>query len=533
MGKTMVSIGQSDTTISRSIVRDTVRTLIENTGFDPGADIIFDDDTVDSPRMIKNIFDKCMSEGIRTHYKSYVFVEYTDKMTEEGGWVNSMRGNDQTPPLFNDPDIGVKVTPRYVEHEMILTLRFRSNSKVKLSHWINTLKVSDSINTHLGYVNIRYDYSFPYSYLDFIYDAWKMIDAHPSDTPDFKSYLKEHMRHDIQKRKNLNESHKEVIAVERQMNVEGTADDKMFYEERQIQRGIYEVSFEYRFRYRRVVAAELIFPAIIYNKFIDKDYVEYFHSNSRLRNDTLYTQPISFIDNKLQATEIDYYYMGDGGSRMVPWDDFFPAKPNEHIQTVSLFPIQIDETNTKLLFNIDDLTDRFLPKSVYDYIMAEKDHINKWNQSLVEVEVYSVGADERRIQVYMDNDYNFVTKESLDSRRRHYCRIGVKKDIPSIHPESLKRILSNKDIAIPLFQLYDDALVVTDSENEWTNKVGQIEKPGRDTSIPSMLLVAGDTITDYSFTRWARKLKGTNEWFKNLQPLRPRYVGRYNINVRR
>lgn len=533
MGKTMVSIGQTDSTITRSIMRDTVKTLVMQTGFDTDADVIFDDESVDSPRQIKNIFDGCFDKGIRTQYKSYVFVEYTDKMTEEGGWVNSMRGNDQTPPLFNDPAIGVRVTPRYVEHEANMTIRFRSNSKVKLNQWINALKATDSIKTHLGYVDVRYDYSFPYSFLDFIYDAWKMMDKHPSPTPDLKEYLTEHMRHDIQSRKNLNGTHSEVIAVERQMNVEGIADDKLFYETRQIQRGIYEVVLEYRFTYKRIVAAEMVFPALIYNEFIDAEYVHYFHTNSRLRNDSLYTKPISFIGNKLQNTEIDYYYMGDGGSRMVPWDDFFPTKPNENIQTVSLFPIKIDDDNPEKLFHIDDLTDDFMPSSVYNYIMQEKDHINKFNQSLVEVELYAIDEEERRIPVFMDADNNFVVNEDLDSRRRHYCRIGLKKDIPSIHPESLKRILNQKDLAIDLFELYDDGLEVTIDADEWQKRVGKIDRPGTDKSIPSLLLVVGDKITDYSFTRWVRKLKGTNEWFKNLRPTMPKYVGQYNISVRR
>lgn len=533
MGRAFITIDQTDITVTRAIMRDAARFLVENTGFDKSAKIIFDDESVDSPRQIKNTFDGCLnSEGIRTQYRSYVFVEYTDRTTEHG-WVNSMREGRRTPPLFDDPAIGVQMNSRYIEHEAEMTMRFRSNSKAKLDQWLNALRASDAIRTHLGYFDITYDYAVPTPFLDFIHDAWKAIDAHPSETPSLKEYLADHLRGDISKRSNLNDTFSAVVAIERQKNVEGVPEDAMFWNTRSIQRGIYEVSLTYRFRYDRIVGVELTYPAVIYNSFIPREYVQAFHSPLRLRNDFDYTQSLTFIDNKLQDYEINYYYLGDGGSRMVPWDDFFPANPMANTQTVSLFPVRIDDANTKNLFNINDLTEKFLPKAVLDYVLSEKEHINRHLQSLVQFELYSVGEDEKKIFVHLDDEYNVLSAEPLDSRRRHYVRIGLLKDIPSIHPESLKRILNKPDIAIELFKLYDASLEVTDSEDEWKTRVGTEMPQGRDMTIPSLLFRTSKAITDYSFTRWVRKLRGTNEWFINLRPTMPKYVGQYNINVRR
>ncbi|CAH0448072.1 hypothetical protein SM033_00248 [Vibrio phage vB_VpaM_sm033] len=533
MAKALIAVDQTDITISQSIMRDTVKSLIAQTGFDPAAKIIFNDDTVDSPRHIKNMFDKCTeTDGTRTQYMSYVFAEYTDRTTEDG-WAQSQRRRHLTRPLFEDKAIGVTVRPMYLEHEAKMTLRFRSNSRTKMTHWLNILKTTDVIKTHLGYIDISYDYQFPNEFLDFIVDAYDAMDDYPEPTPDLKTYLQEHFRSDIQKRKNLNGSAVDIVAFEVLKNVEGQADDQGFWNEQEIQNGIYEVTLNYTFRYERIVAVEMIFPAIIYNRFIKKEYVERFHHHFRLRNDDNYDRPITFIDGDLRSYEVNYYYIGDGGSRMVPWDDFFPEFPNPTTQTVSLFPFQVDLDNPRDVCNISDLSHDYVPEAIHKYINEQKDFINVINGSLVAFEVYSVGEDEEMIMVEIDDDYNIKTTRDMDGKRRHYMRVTLKKNIPSLHPDRLRYLLTMGQTAVDIFKLYDPTLETTTDAADWQRRVGFDMTPGRDKTIPSLLMMAGDNITDYSFTRWVRKLDSTDEWFVNLRPMMPKYVGQYNITASR
>lgn len=533
MGKAIIAVDQTDITISHSIVRDAVKDIVKQTGFDPEASLVFNDQTVDSPRHLKNMFDGCTQpDGTRTQYKSYVFIEYTDKTTEDG-WVQSQRARNLTRPLFNDPHTGIRIDPRYIQHEVKASIRFRSNSRVKLTHWLNMLRSTDAIRTHLGYVDISYDYALPPAFLDFIVDAWGNMDSHWTATPSLKDYLQEGFREDIQKRSNLDQSHTDIVAFEILKNTEGLADDALFWNEEEIAAGIYECTLEYTFRYERIVAMELTYPAVIYNKFIDKSYVEAFHHTFRLRNDENYDRPITFIDGDLRSYEVNYYYIGDGGTRMVPWDDWFPKFPRPDTQTVSIFPIQVDDDDPTNLFNLADIPEDYVPEAFMTYLKEESDYLNVFNGCLASIELYSVGEEEEMITTEIDSSGQVRSKRPMDSTRRNYVRFGLKKDIPSIHPERLKKLLNMGETAIGLFKLYDVTVTHTDDHLRWQREVGFDMSPGRDKTIPSLLLMTGDSISDYSFTRWVRKLNGTNEWFVNLRPMMPKYVGQYNMTASR
>jgi hypothetical protein len=532
MGKALVPVGQSDTTIVRRIVRDTVDQLIEKTNF-PDATLIFNDESVDSPRNLKNMFDGCYDDGgIRTQYKNYVFIEYEDVTTEQG-WINSLRTNKKTPSIFHDKEAGIDIYPHYLQHENTITMKFRCNDKSRMDAWLNGLRATDAIRLHLGYIDIGYDYNIPDIYLAFLYAAWENKSKLPGYDKDLKEYLNSWKSEAFQTRKNLNGTYTQAIAHEAQQNVEGQPEDAMFWNTREIQRGIYEVTLVYKFTYKRATALVMNFPALIYNRFIPSKFVKLLHSNFRLRDDYEYDRPIDFIDNDLRKHEIEYYYRGDGGSRMVPWDDWFPKEPVKETQTVTLFPVNVDLSNLHDVCNLNDVPDKYLPAGYKAYAASEWQTINLQGTGLLRIEMYEVGETENFNFIKVDQDLNMTTSRPMDPTKRNYLRIGLARDITDIHPDSLRRLLEKPDDAMQIFKLYDSTVELIDDASEWEERVGYDMEPGRDKSIPSLLLLSCDSITDYSFTRWARKLDDTAGWFVNLQSRRMRTVGQYNISARR
>lgn len=529
MGKCTIAVGQSDITIQRSVVREVVKQIIKNTGFDPAADLIFDD-TEDSPRQLKNAFDGCYTDGVRTNYKSYAFIEYDDNSTERG-WLESNRMKAELPSVFDDKESGIAIDALYVEHKVDMEIRFRCNDRSRLNQWINAVKVTDGLRLQLGIHSLRYDYSIPYVFLDFIHEAYDMKVSSGLYTKSLAEYTKECFADGIGKRSNLNDTHHEIIMNEIQHNVLGNAEDTLFWNTKSTGNGIYEVTLGYTFTYQRVTALTLHYPAIIYNQFIDQKYLDYFHRVINPENPEDFTKPINFIDGAVNTVKTDFYYLGDGGARMVPWDDFFPSKPYQHTQTVLLFPIQVDLNEPDLLFNLSDLTDEFVPPEVISYISAYPDYLNDATRSLLSIELYSVGEEETRLWTLVDADYNVRTKKTMNPRHRNYVRLSLNKTIIDLHPTILVELIKNKDIAFPMFKLYDANLEVTEDETFYRATIAHAKANGA--KRPSLLLQQGDALSRESVDQWLLVLKSSPGWFRNLVPKVNVQVGNYLIHASR
>lgn len=533
MGRAFIANSQTDITITRSIMRETVKGLMQRTGFPERADIIFDDDTVDGPRQLKNYFDGCYGEsGVRTNYRSYVFVEYTDNLSEMG-WINSRRVHPVHAPIYDDSSNGVVLTPEYREHEVNMSIRFRCNDKVKLSSWINMLKSTDSVKTHLGYIDIRYDYAIPDAFLDFINTSYEMQQLLPGEKETLKEHLHKRFKQGVIKRSNLDGKHVTIAVNEVQENVEGYPEDKQFYNTKQIQRGIYEVTLDYKFFYQKIIGTVLTYPALIHNQFIPEKYLSIFSDQFRLRNDADAVKPLTFLDGKLNDYEIDYYYKGDGGSRMVPWDDWFPSTPVEDTQTVNIIPICVSDTDYSDVYNLRDLGEEYLPKAIVDYAESCWSVIGDNKACLLSVTVFSVGDEETLIPGVVDKNLNVRTIEPMDPKKRNYVRIALNRSPTLLHPDRLAAFLENAEVALGILKLYDADLQATDSAPVYNRVMPASVEPGRHKYLPSLLLTDGTKIIPKSFAIWVKQQESTPDWFVSLNPGLSKTVGTYNITTGR
>jgi hypothetical protein len=533
MCKTTKPITQADITVARSIARETVKGIIRVTGFPSDAEIIFTDEQVDSPRNVKNLFDKCRdANGIRTRFQDFVFVEFEDRFTEEGV-ARHRPGNGPMPPVFLDPGLNIALEPIYAESEMTLTMRFRANDRSRLSHWVNALRLRHGLVDLLMTIGIRNDWSIPYRFVEFIYDAYKLREKVAPYNETFAEYCKQHFVKGMQLRSNLNQSHNEMIINEVQKHVRGWVDDKEFYNSREIQAGIYECTMTYKFRYQRIIANTLYYPPTIHNQFIAKEYADEFIHPWVKEVRKAYTRPWTYAGNVLLGHDETFFYLGDGGARTLEWDDWFPNVYDRNTQTVLITPFAVDPSDPEFVFHLDDLGDEYLPAVVKKFLRKNKDNLYEINKTLVKVELFSVSDTEKIMPVYIDVHDNIRTKSPVDLRSRNYVRISLVKDLAKLNPVFVRDLLNDPDF-LDLLQFYDPTLTTTDDSEYWDKIMPVKPKPDIMHKYPSILLLdSNGKISDRSFWYWLIKMDKTNSWFKNLRQNNTLTVGQANINVRK
>ncbi len=535
MGKVRIPIGQSEVTIGRSIARESVKEVMRKTGFDPKAKILFRD-RLGVPPSPKSMFKSCYTEGALTAYRNLVIVEYEENFTEAGLMKARYRSNDVL-PIFHDEELGIKLTPEYAESLMVVKMKFRGNSLAKLNAWINALRLTEGLQNLLYEVDARYDFSIPYPYLQFLHHAHDLREKDPilGYGDDLRTYLLTHFRQGIQTRKNAkngDDAHREVIFHEVHRNTTGRANEELFYNAKEIDSGIYEVDLELSFRYPKIIGLTMEYPAIIHNSFIDMAFPNAFHTRSQ--DDGQHLKPLSYIGGILNVPSKDYIYCGDGGSRLIEWDEWFPKDPIEATQTVSIFPISVDQNDLTGMFNVYDLDDSYLPAACKAYLAKYHDDFGKSRHGLVSIELYSVGAEEEIRYVNLDAALNATSRVDMDGRKRNYVRIGLFKDIALTNPVTLRKLLKDEAIMKPLMELYDPTVTFTDDITVWESRMPTEIVPGRNPRIPSLIYsTAENGIDDRSFTLWLKKLKATNEWFIGLNSNTAYQIAANNLTVKR
>lgn len=533
MGVVNIPVTTTDQTLSRAIVQDLCRSIIKKTGFPEHKTTIHITSGTSSKRSLKNAFDDCYQDGVRTKYGNFVFAEYEDNFTDTS-LMYSRIGPSYQKPIFVDPPLGVAMHPVYAESKLDFTLRFRVNDRSRLNHWVNSIRLKHQLTELVSEHNIRYDYSIPMIAMDFLCHVWDLRESQAGYGDDFIEYLMEHMSEGFQHRSNLNGSHKEPIINEMHMSKVAAVNDSAFYNEVEIDEGIFEVSMPITLFYQRIIAVKITYPATIHNRFISRDWIDRFLPREALVEHLGYDAPLRYSpQGYLKAQKTGFFNLGDGGSRPIEWDDFFPNYPNPNTQTVSLFPIAVDEDNPTYLFNLKELSDDHLPDGVIPYLEKYWEEHNENDKAVIQIELYSVGGEELRHWVFVDSELNLTTRHPMDIRKRNYVRIAILKDLAKATPIHSRQLLSDPEVFIPLLKIYDESLVVTDQHDVWDEAMPDDLDRGRIYDYPSLLMVVGGSITDDSYYWWLRKLKHINSWFRWLKPVNVKRVGVYGLTARR
>ncbi|AXH70848.1 hypothetical protein [Vibrio phage BONAISHI] len=535
MGLVTKAVAQTDITVLQSIARETVNTIIDRTGFPADSEIIFTDDFVDSKRNRLNLFSQCYDEkGIVTKYGNFVFVEVEDQFTEEG-LLRNRHGIRPHSAFFNDPKLGIRMFPIYCESEMKLNIRFRSNSKTFLTNWINALRIRESAIDILIRSHIRYDYAIPHRFIEFLYKAWEMREANHGYGQDFADYCNEHFGEGYMIRSNSAMQDHELIMNERQMHTRGWVDEKMFYNARTIEDGIYEVVMPYSFRYQKITGVTLDYPALVHNNFIPNEYAQEFLHPLIKELREKYTRPLTYAGEHLLGPDETFIYLGDGGARMIDWDPWFPENHIKEYQTVLIFPFAVDEADDTLVCNLNELPEEYLPAGIKEYIVKYKDNWYVPNSMLCRIEVHGVSDEEVPHRVYIDEDYNIRTRDSLNPRDRNYVRIGIQRDFARLNPVHTRALLKDPEIFVPLLRLYNPETIFTDNVDEFRDYMPKEPVLDDLQGLKPMIVSLPDNrgITDRSYLYWLRMQADTNEAFKNIRLTSSLGVATNNITVKR
>lgn len=529
MPKTLISIPQKGYTVSRAIVRGIAKDFITKTHLPPDTQIIFTEPQGGAKRD-KNWATICQKHGIKTEYNNFLFVSFTDRYTVNGAMLNRYNKNiSRHKPIYQDTDTGVMVTPFYAQKEYIIEFTVRLRDITRLRNWQSGIRMHDGFGPLVHQHHLYYDYSLPVMALHTLHTAALL--KHGDDVDAYKQHFKDKFVTGVKTRSNSSGSHTDLIVVESQTCRYGEAEDGEFYNNLELQGGIWECRFSYKVTADEVLGVSVYVPAIINNQIIPQDLIDYMKPQINNREQEGY-MPKGMLPPKALGTEtgsFHMYFKGDGGHRLFDWDDWFPLAPPPNTKTISILPCLVDTNDPHLLFDINDLTEEMLPKEALDYVMKYKDKRMAYRKSLVGMEFYVISSKgEERYGTFIHNN-RVKTHHVMNPMDRHYVRFYLHEELSTFDNRHMEEMMKDPDIFFPLLQLYDPTL-----EKDVGERIpdGINKKFTNSRTSANILHIPGNReVTSLSFTHWLRRYPHTSKVFKNMKyTFRPQVmIGRLGV----
>ena len=494
MPSVCLAITQSDITVTRLIVKNVVRDIIKRTGFPADAEIYIDEKQ--GGQKAKAGFNNPCNIAIRPEHRNYVFVTITERFTEESV-VLQREPYTVHKPVFNDKDLGVRIYPYYAQKEIELAIRFRTRDLTAMNNWIRVLRAQDGFHQMAKWHNLKYDYSLSDDLFKFIVDAHKMSETVEPRGKSLKEFIVEGFNGGLMIRKNLNGTQKQPIINEVQTGVTGFTMSDQVYNSSETEDGIYELPVPYKVRFKDIMATVLETPIIIHNQMIPSKYINGWFLNKDPEFKPFGYKPEGWLGEDVTNDEYYRFFKGDGGARLIPYDDFFPSKAREDTVTVFLAPVQVNPSDPHLCMKLSDIGDEHIPATIKKVIELTGSQGN-YRESIISVELHEVFENERILETAIDSDGLVKTKAPMLLDRRNYLKIDLLKDLTLTSSETIDMLLKEGTLMFDLCKLLDPRLKLSD-----TFVSGQFH------------ININNHITRESYIEWLRGMKFVNKAFKD------------------
>lgn len=533
-----ISAGQTDITVTRSVVRDVVKSIARNSHFPEDLTLVYEGQDTTGTANPNGYFNSCTDPITRTRFNAYAFIEYKETASELLG-TDLGRYMDHI-PIFDDPKIGLMLIPQYREHKLEITVRFRCDSKTKLSSWLSSYKSASNSRNNFGFLSARYYFKIPTEFMAFLYDAWEMqtVYGNPGDSYD---YITSHFYSQPKIDSTITGNQKRIIYECGLRNLTAVLTNPTFYNDITSEDGVHEVSINLEVHYPKAEGVSIIYPAMIHNQLVPDKYLkrwsQYYQWLDKWQDPV---KPMSYIGNTLKVfeTEASTVYLGDGGARLLPWDNWFPKTPVKDTQTICIAPIFVDVENPTYICNITELAGDYIPDDVMAYIGADEKRGQVGN-SLIRFELYQIDETEKRTYLVPDDNLNLYAKENLDLLKRNYLRISLVRNFANVMGDSLLQLTRLGEPLVKILPIYNPDVTIYTDQYEYEEAVIESQNDDIPKAVPNGILAINGKANLKTVDDWRDNYEVTIRWKDHPYPDYPkgktgltRTLGSYHLGVK-
>lgn len=439
-----VPLVEVDASITRPVILEVARQIMARTNIPLETRIVFKGEAESVLQKGSEVGSSEKSVGSPLlSGESQLYIDAVETPVIELITTDDLVRDNTNPCLFNDDKLGIVVMPIKKQMEVVLTFRYRANSKTYAERWKNNIWTNVASQRDLDIHTVSYSYPFPPEFLLLLKYFHSLREKVSGYGDDFETYFTDHMDETLTSVSNLSGSNAMAYKPETQTRILGWFEFQGEPEKaaKDGEGSTWSTEFSYRFRFEKTTHAMIRFPVAIHNQLVDPRL--FGRLQTMLHEKSLQYSKVGLASRAFESdamlSELTKRYPRQ---RRLPEHDTI-AYTNVVPHTKTLFSAIIElEEGSDVLLNLNDLGDFGFDDDILAYIREEGyKWITKPYACMLNMSLYRNEHLTSPLNLSVDSSLNVRSAaEGTDIRKVNRIRISYYDNLEAVMPEALVRL---------------------------------------------------------------------------------------------
>lgn len=457
MPKVLLAVPEMIECISRPIIFDVARQVIDITGLPTNINILYAGDGDKGKQLGSAIGMPEGQDPNKFAFNDKITIE-VEEHYGEARVINEPVFGAGNLLIFEDAPLNIIMKPVYSLTDTILTVKYRAENKNKALYWRDTIEARLRMRRDVNMHTLTYSYNIPPEMIYILQQLHAMRESIAGYGETYDDYFISHSHPRITKQTNLNATAGLWTIPETQMKVQGWFDfETPENGSKEDDADTWTISFSYKFTYYRPTEIAMIYPLIVHNQLIPS---------------TLRPEPLETEDDVIQAhslstrvlvafdhpTQIAKSVHDQNGYSIPSYDEFMPS--SVPLQTVRLLTalFTIDEQNPSLFLSLKNLGSKKIDEDLLQFMADEAQYLTQPYMSVVGISFYRNEFLISPTPLKVTKDLDVIGTTEINLRHQHHIRIGLLKDLFLLKGNATERFRNHGRAAIKILDTLDPTL---------------------------------------------------------------------------
>jgi hypothetical protein len=442
--------------ITRPVVFDVVRQLMEITGLSSKTNMSFPGDT-EKTKQLGSSISSHGDDPNKFAYDEKISIEI-EEIYNPDRLINEAVYGPQNLLIFEDVLLKLVMKPVYSGTDLNISVKYRAANRTAALRWRDMIKMRMGQFRDINMHDLTYHYAIPPEMLYILKEIHTMRETVAPYGDSYEKYFKEHATPIITELTNMNGSAKVIAVPEVQMQVQGWFDFEVpDAGSKEDESEAWYTSFTYKLRYDRPIGVVMTYPLIVHNQVLPQKLRE---KPVPTEDDVLksYSQSVRVLNHFYQGRQVADYVHRVGYS-IPTYDEWLPKSvPNDTIRLLTLL-ITIDAANPTLFLNLRDLGQKKFSSEILVWMMEEAQYLTRPYASPMMVTFYrnefQIGPTPLRINANLD----VIATTPIMLRDEHHIRISIVTDLTMLPEVAIARLRKHGTAALQILEVIDPTLI--------------------------------------------------------------------------
>lgn len=439
MPKFMLTVPETELSVTRPVILDITRQIMQQTGISNKTHIFFPGDHERGPQPNSLISES--DESDMFPFNDRVSIEVDESFNSDRILSEAVYEPEHL-FIFRDDATEIAIKPVYSMADITINVKYRAKDKPSGQRWVNDLRTRIGMRQDERFHKVDYHYMVPGEMVTILRELHRMREAVEGYGESFERYLEENASPRLTIITNLAGQQGRYAISESQQRIIGYFDFDGAPEKgsKEDDGDTWTVSFSYKFSFEKPIACVMAYPLVIHNQLVEQA----FRPNEPFPDPE--DRPTSRTASMAAWEKFEVGVAPPAlfeGIAVPHFDEFLPASvPFKTKRLVTMMTL-LDPDQPGMLVSADEINSLGINPIVLHFMRGEATFMNRRYQSIFQIDLYQSDAIIPQNILSMSKFLQISHKEELSMRKYYHVRLSVVEDLRLLPKAALERLRHN------------------------------------------------------------------------------------------